>query len=86
MVVKKLPANTGDIRDTGLIPGLERPPGEGKGYPLQYSGPVFMDYIAQGVAKSQIKLSDFHFTSVLPILSTNQLPFGKFVCAFFFFF
>ena len=24
--------------DLGLIPGLERPPGEGKGYPLQYSG------------------------------------------------
>ena len=27
--------NEGDL---GLIPGLERPPGEGKGYPLQYSG------------------------------------------------
>ena len=25
-------------RDPGLIPGLGRPPGEGKGYPLQYSG------------------------------------------------
>ena len=24
--------------DSGLIPGLERSPGEGKGYPLQYSG------------------------------------------------
>ena len=23
--------------DLGLIPGLGRPPGEGKGYPLQYS-------------------------------------------------
>ena len=23
--------------DTGLIPGLGRPPGEGKGFPLQYS-------------------------------------------------
>ena len=27
--------NAGDL---GLIPGLGRSPGEGKGYPLQYSG------------------------------------------------
>jgi len=26
-----------DIRDTGLIPGLRRSPGEGNGSPLQYS-------------------------------------------------
>ena len=32
--VKNLPANAGD---TGLIPGLERPSGEGNGNPLQYS-------------------------------------------------
>ena len=30
--------STCNARDLGLIPGLERPPGEGKGYPLQYSG------------------------------------------------
>ena len=28
-----------DAGDTGLIPGLGRSPGEGNGYPLQYSGP-----------------------------------------------
>ena len=33
-VVKHLPANA---EDTGLIPGLGRSPGEGNGYPLQYS-------------------------------------------------
>ena len=38
LVVKNLPANAGDIRDTGLIPGLERSPGERNGNPLQYSG------------------------------------------------
>ena len=38
LVVKNLPANAGDARDAGLIPGLRRFPGEGKGYPLQYSG------------------------------------------------
>ena len=26
------------VGDLGWIPGLERSPGEGKGYPLQYSG------------------------------------------------
>ena len=38
-VVKNLPANAGDIRDTGSIPALGRSPGEGNGYPLQYSCP-----------------------------------------------
>ena len=33
-------------KDLGSIPGLGRYPGEGKGYPLQYSGlENFMDYI-----------------------------------------
>ena len=36
-MVKNLPANTEDIKDAGSIPGLGRFPGEGKGYPLQYS-------------------------------------------------
>ena len=37
LVVKNLPANAGDVRDTGLIPGLGRSPGGGHGNPLQYS-------------------------------------------------
>ena len=37
LVVKNLPANAGDVRDLGSIPGLGRPPGEGHGNPLQYS-------------------------------------------------
>ena len=36
-MVNNPPANAGDIRDTGLIPGLGRYPGEGNGNPLQYS-------------------------------------------------
>ena len=36
-VVKNLPANAGDTRDVGLIPGLGRSPGKGNGNPLQYS-------------------------------------------------
>jgi len=39
LVVKNLPANAGDVRDVGLIPGLERSPEEGNGNPLQYSCP-----------------------------------------------
>ena len=36
-MVENLPANAGDARDMGLIPGLERSPGVGNGIPLQYS-------------------------------------------------
>ena len=39
LVVKNLPANAGDIRDAGLIPGLERSPGGRNGNPFQYSSP-----------------------------------------------
>ena len=37
LVEKNSPANAGDFRDTGLIPGSGRFPGEGNGNPLQYS-------------------------------------------------
>ena len=51
--------NAGDL---GLMPGLGRSPGEGKGYPLQYSGlENSMDCIVHGAAKSWTWLSDFHF-------------------------
>ena len=36
-VVKNLPADAGDIRDMGSIPGLGRSPGGGHDNPLQYS-------------------------------------------------
>ena len=37
IVVKNPPANAGDIRDAGSIPGLGRSPGGGYGHPLQNS-------------------------------------------------
>ena len=40
--------------DLGLILGLGRVPGEGKGYPLQYSG-------LHGLAKSWTRLSDLDY-------------------------
>ena len=57
--VKESACNAGDL---GLIPGLGRSPGEGKGYPLQYSGlENSTDCIVHGVAKSRTRLSDFRF-------------------------
>ena len=37
LVIKNLPANAGDVRHAGSIPGSGRSPGEGPGNPLQYS-------------------------------------------------
>ena len=54
--------STCNVGDLVLIPGLGRPPGEEKSYPLQYSGlENSMDCIVYGVAKSWTRLSDFHF-------------------------
>ena len=36
-MVKDPPANAGDVRDSGSIPGSGRSPGGGHGNPLQYS-------------------------------------------------
>ena len=48
--------------DLSSIPELGRSPGEGKGYPLQYSGVKnSMDCTVHGVAKSWTQLKDFHF-------------------------
>ena len=56
---KESACNVGDL---GPIPGLGRPPGEGKGYPLKYSGlENSMDYIVHGVPKCWTRLSNFHF-------------------------
>ena len=58
--------STCNVGDLGSIPGLGRSPGEGKGYPLQYSGlENSMDCTVHGVAKSQTQLSDSHFTGIL---------------------
>ena len=59
---KESACNVGDL---GSIPGLGRSPREGKGYPLQHSGlKNSIDCIVHGVAKSQTRLSNFHFTSL----------------------
>ena len=63
-VIKNLPADARDTRDTGSIPGLGRSPRVGNGNPLQYSclgNPIdrgAWGATLQGVAKSCIWPSD----------------------------
>ena len=65
--------NTGDVSS---IPGSGRAPGEGNGYPLQYSRlENFMDRgarqaIVHGSTMSWTQMSNFHFTS-LPFESSR---------------
>ena len=60
--VKNPPANGGGVRDSGLIPGSGRYPGEGNGNPLQYShlgNPMHRgtrQATMHGVAQSQTQL------------------------------
>ena len=66
-MVKKSVCNVGD---PGSIPELERSPGEGNGYSLQYSClENSVDRRAwratvQRVAKSQTRLRDFHWAAI----------------------
>ena len=66
--VKNLPANAGDTRDSGLIPGSGRSPGEGHWNPLQYSclenslDRGAWQAIVHRVAQSRTRLSDSPFT------------------------
>ena len=70
------------MRDLGLIPGLGRCPGKGKGYTLQYFGlENSMDWLVHGVAESQ-GLSDVHFhfqrllLFALWVLNTSESKWG----------
>ena len=65
-MVKDMPANVGDMRDVGLIPGSGRSPGGGHSSPLQYScleNPTDRGAwrgTVPGVAKSQTRLKRLH--------------------------
>ena len=62
--------------DLGSIPVLERSPGEGKGYPLQYFDlENSMDCIVHEVAKSQTQLTDFHTVKGFSIVSEAEVDF-----------
>ena len=60
-VGKKSVCNAGDLSS---IPELGGSPGEGKAYPLPYSGlENSVDHIVNGVTKSRTQLNDFPFHS-----------------------
>ena len=64
---KESACNAEDIKDLGLIAGLERSPGEWNGYALQYS--CLENSMDRGawqalVTESQTRLNSFHFTSL----------------------
>ena len=81
-MVKNLPANAGDTRDAGSIPGLARSPGEGNGYALQYSCPENpMDggawgTMVPGVAKSQTRLKRLSLCACLEEGNGNPLQYS----------
>ena len=60
--------STCNAEDPGLIPGLGKSPGEGIGYPLQYSGLEN----SHGVMKSGTELSDFLFNFAVLIFSCKS--------------
>ena len=69
---KESACNAGDL---GSIPGLERSPGEGNSYALQYSGlESSLDCIVHGVTKSHTRLSEFHFEASLIAQSVKNMP------------
>ena len=76
---KESTCNAGDL---GSIPGLGRSPGEGNGYPLQYSDLENSMYRrawkANGVAKSRTPLSNFHFHLTLCFLLLQENHVGFF--------
>ena len=92
-VVKESACNAGDL---GLIPGLGRAPGAGKGYPLQESGlENSINCIVHGVAESdtteRLAFSEsgaLHLGRVFLKLGPKELGRGRGVgvCVFFYFF
>ena len=61
LVVKNPPANTGDLRDTDLIPGLGRSLGGGHDHPLKYShleNPMDRERGLVGYSSKGLKESD----------------------------
>ena len=70
-VGKEYSCNAGD---PSSIPGSGRSPGEGKVYPLQYSGlENSMDSIVPEVTKSQTQLINFHSHSLRAFFGVSEL-------------
>ena len=81
-MIKKLPANAGNVRDVGLISRSGRSPGGGQGNPLQYSylenpmGRGAWNATVRRVAKSQTRLDNLAHTLVKRLTHIGRV----FVC------
>ena len=70
-VGKESICNAGDL---GSVPQVAKYPGEGNGYPLQYSGlesSIFCEF--SGVADSQTGLNDFHYLLTMFTMITPKM-------------
>ena len=76
LVVKDLPANAGDIRDTSSIPESERSVGGGHGNPFQYSclenpmGRGAWRATVHGVTESDVTKATWHTAHTRDIVSS----------------
>ena len=76
-MVKNPPANAGDPRDVGSIPGSGRSPGEGYGNPLQYSCPEnpmdrgIWQATVHRVAKSQTQLKQLSMQRIIAAVQSQ---------------
>ena len=77
-MVKNLPANSGDTRDAGSVPGLGRSPGGGHGDPLQYSG-----FPGGAMVKNPPAMQETQSESLGPEYPLEEeMMWGIFSCAF----
>ena len=82
LVVKNTPANAGDIRDAGSIPGLGRSSGEGHGNTLQYScleNPLdrgAWSAAVHGVARSRTRLKRLNMHTCIGEGNGNLLQYS----------
>ena len=89
LVVKNLPATTGEIRNVGSIPGSGRSPGGGHGNPLQYSSlENFMDRRARRAtvhrvtkSQTQLKQPSMHAYFGIHLISSGILIRVVFICS-----
>jgi len=66
-----------NVGGLGSTPGLRRPPGEGKGYPLQYSGlENSIDCIVHEITELDM-MSDFHFQGFLLFLFSSLIAIAR---------
>ena len=63
-----------NAEDLGSIPGSGRSPGEGEGYPLQYSDlENSINCIDHGVAKGRTRLSNFYFIYIYIYMESGKM-------------